>query len=135
MSVTSLMKVSITPERRFILKRFLISSSLILAAFVVTYFHAGESEAASWDVVLTYEFAGCSGNTATYNLTATTPGLVGGAFTWGSGITPISGRTADPNYATVSFFTWQKIARVDFVHPFGIWSDDMAFLSNPCISI
>ena len=112
------------------MQKLLITLSL-LALTVVASHVAPTAEAASPGVLLTASFAGCSGNEATYDLTATIAN--GGTFTWSWNVTPVSGPYADPNLATISFVTWQRQASVSVVNK--MTSDSASIsLSNPCIS-
>jgi len=65
------------------MKKFLIPAVLVLIVSTASQF-VEIADAAPNEVVLSYSFVGCSGNEATYDLSATM--VNGGTFTWGWGV-------------------------------------------------
>ncbi|MCH9647901.1 MAG: hypothetical protein K0U98_06655 [Deltaproteobacteria bacterium] len=115
------------------MKHVPIGLSLLLVLALSVALWPGESDAASIaNVTLDSFFTGCSGNVASYDLEANKD-VVGGAFSWSHGVTPLSANTADPNFATTSFVKFEKRVTVSFWHPIGIWDSAQVTLPNPCI--
>lgn len=113
--------------------RMILTALPAALAFFVTVFAAPrESDASIANVTLTSSFVGCDGTTATYHLEANKE-VVGGAFSWSHGVTPLTSPTADPNFATTSFAKWEKRVTVTFWHPIGIWDSAQVTLPNPCL--
>lgn len=127
---TSTLKTSTLKTSRLKTKTS-ISVFLLLLALLVTSQLVDQADAAPSSVVLSASFAGCSGNQALYDLSASIAN--GGTYSWSWGVTPISGPNDNPNYASVAVITFSKQVTVNVVNKM-VSSQDSVVLSNPCIS-